>query len=100
MQDHDERRSNIRMSLDCKMTYKYPDSDQEFKGTCKNLSGSGVMFTTLEDIEIGIALEIKITPAKTITPPMHAYVEIIRSQYIEDDSTYHVAAEIKGIKDG
>ena len=100
MHDHDERRLNIRMNLDCKMTYKYPDSDQEFKARCKNLSGSGVMFTTLEEVDIGVALEINITPNKTITPPMHAYVEIIRCLFDENDSTYHVAAEIKGIKDG
>lgn len=100
MQDHDERRLDIRMNLDCNMTYKYPDNDQEFEARCKNLSGSGVMFTSEEEIEIGLALEINITPGKTITPPMHAYVETIRCQYDDNDKTYHVAAEIKGIKDG
>jgi hypothetical protein len=99
MLDHDERRMHIRMNLDCGITYKYPDNDHEFEGRCINLSGSGVLFIAHEDIELGIALEMKITPVNTITPPMHAYVEVIRCQFNKNTNTYHIAAVMKGIKD-
>ncbi|WP_022950005.1 PilZ domain-containing protein [Methylohalobius crimeensis] len=91
-----ERRRFIRMQARCKMTYRFPQSPETFEATCHNLSGAGVMFTSSRPIEPGNALEIKITPVTSATPPLEAFVEVLRVE--ERDGEYEIAAEIKGIK--
>ncbi len=98
MLDNSESRQFIRMDVSCAMTYKFPDSEQLLVGQCVNLSGSGILFTSEKAIDSGIALEVTIAPDNLLTPPMKAYVEVIRSKAIEP-GLYEVATEIKGIKD-
>ncbi|GAB6068732.1 hypothetical protein JCM13664_20530 [Methylothermus subterraneus] len=78
------------------MTYRFPQSAEVFEATCQNLSGGGISFVSPRPIEIGKALEIKIAPANPITPPLEAFVEVLRVE--ERDGEYEVAAAIKGIK--
>lgn len=97
MLEHDgERRRFIRMQTRCKMVYRFPQSTETFDATCQNLSGAGLMFTTSHPIDPGKALEIKIVPANPVTPPLEAFVEVLRVE--ERDGEYEVAAAIKGIK--
>ncbi|BCX88466.1 hypothetical protein MIN45_P0835 [Methylomarinovum tepidoasis] len=96
MLDHGERRRFIRMEARCKMRCRIPQSDEEFTATCHNLSGAGVMFTTDRPVEVGKALEIRIEPESAVTPPLEAFVEVLRVE--KRDGEYAVAAEIKGIK--
>jgi len=97
MLDHTESRTFIRMDVSCEMIYKFPDSEQSFVGTCLNLSGSGVLFAADQVLEAGAALEVTIAPENSLTPPMIAYVEVIRCKGLEP-GLYEVATEIKGIK--
>lgn len=97
MLEHEgERRRFIRMQTRCKMTYRFPQSTETFEAICQNLSGAGLLFTTYYPIEPGKALEIRIAPANPVTPPLEAFVEVLRVE--ERDGEYEVAAEIKGIK--
>ncbi len=96
MLEQEERRRFIRMQARCKMRYRFPHDDEEFTATCHNLSGAGVMFTTDRPVEVGKALEIRIEPDNAVTPPLEAFVEVLRVE--ERDGEYAVAAEIKGIK--
>ncbi len=96
MLEHEERRRFIRMQTQCKMTFRFPQSDEEYSATCRNLSGAGVMFTADRPVEPGRALEIRIEPVNAVTPPLEAFVEVLRVE--ERDGEYAIAAEIKGIK--
>lgn len=98
MLDHSESRQFIRMDVSCEITYKFPDSDELYVGECSNISGSGVLFRADRSVEGGMALEITIAPNNTLTPPMKAYVEVIRAKEVEP-GVYEIATEIKGIKD-
>ena len=98
MLDHSESRQFIRMDVSCEITYKFPDSGELYVGECLNISGSGILFKSPRSIEGGVALEITISPDNVLTPPMKAYVEVIRSKEIEP-GMYEVATEIKGIKE-
>jgi len=98
MLDHAESRTFIRMDVSCKMTYKFPDSEQEFAGECLNLSGSGILFSADRALDSGVALEVTIAPENSLTPPMKSYVEVIRSKEIEP-GVFEVATEIKGIRE-
>jgi len=98
MLDRGESRDFMRMKACCEISYKLPDIEQVFVGECLNISGSGVLFIATQVIESGMALEVKIASGNKMSPPMIAYVEVIRvkEQLL---GGYEVAAEIKGIKE-
>lgn len=97
MLEYDEKRKYMRMDTHCKMTYKFPQAKQSHDATCLNLSGAGILFRAQESLEPGRALEICLTPETNVTPPMTAYIEIVRSSSCGSDQ-YEIAASIKGIK--
>lgn len=97
MLTHDERRDYIRMDVDCEITYKLANSNEIKTGRCLTLSGAGVSFLADRPFDPGLAMEISIFPKNNITPPMTAYIEVVRSSK-RDHDTYEIAAVIKGIK--
>lgn len=97
MLPHDEKRDYIRMDVDCEITYKPADGEHVKTGRCTNLSGAGVSFIADQGYDIGLAMEVSITPRTAITPPMTAFVEVVRSVK-QGDGTYEIGASIKSIK--
>jgi hypothetical protein len=97
MLEYDEKRDYIRMDVDCEITYKMADSDDTKTGHCTSLSGAGVSFITECAYDSGLAMEIKVLPKNSVTPPMTAFIEIVRSIPQGDDS-FEVAATIKSLK--
>lgn len=97
MLTHEEKRDYIRMEVDCDITYKPANSSASKTGRCTTLSGSGVSFLADEAFEPGLAMEVSITPKNSITPPMTAFIEVVRS-LDREGGQYEVAAIIKSIK--
>ncbi len=97
MLGYDEKRSYIRMEIDCEVTYKLAGSDELHHGRCSTISGAGVSFMAECAFEPGKAMEINVIPKNTVTPSMTAFVEVIRSTQ-QDDGSYEIAASIKSIK--
>lgn len=97
MLEYDEKRNYIRMEIDCDITYRLADSDELHQGHCSSLSGAGVSFITDRSFDSGKAMEVNIIPRNAITPPMTAFIEVVRSTQ-QDDGRYEVAATIKSIK--
>ncbi|MDO9139658.1 MAG: PilZ domain-containing protein [Methylobacter sp.] len=97
MLGYDEKRSYIRMEIDCDVTYKLAGSDELHQGRCSSISGAGVSFIADRIFEPGKAMEINVIPKNTVTPSMTAFVEVIRSTQ-QDDGSYEIAASIKSIK--
>lgn len=97
MLGYDEKRSYIRMEIDCEVTYKLAGSDELHHGRCSSISGAGVSFIAERVFEPGKAMEINVIPKNTVTPSMTAFVEVIRSTQ-QDDGSYEIAASIKSIK--
>lgn len=97
MLTHDEKRDYIRMDVDCDITYKPADSTQSKVGRCTTLSGAGVSFIADQHYDVGLAMEVSITPKTSITPPMTAFIEVVRSVK-RGDTEYEIAASIKSIK--
>ncbi len=93
----DEKRDFVRMQTNCKMTYKAVDTERQHEAFCLNLSGAGILFKTQQNIELGRALEIYLVPENSLTPPLTAFIEVIRSMKT-DDGGYQIAGAIKGIK--
>ncbi|GAB4268125.1 MAG: PilZ domain-containing protein [Methylomicrobium sp.] len=97
MLEYDEKRNYIRMTVDCELTYRLAGSDDTYQGVCTSISGSGVSFLAEQSFDPGKALEVSITPKSSITPPMTAYIEVVRTTK-QDDGRYEIAAAIKSIK--
>lgn len=97
MLTHDEKRDYIRMDVDCDITYRAADSDEIKVGRCLTLSGAGVSFIAERAFDIGAAMEVSIIPKTSITPPMTAFIEVVRSVK-QADAGYEIAASIKSIK--
>ena len=95
--EYDEKRNYIRMDIDCDLTFRAADSDHFYQGHCTSLSGSGVAFVAEEQFDVGKGLEINIVPKSSVTPPMTAYVEVVRSKPLEKGQ-YEIAAVIRSIK--
>ncbi|MFA5984679.1 MAG: PilZ domain-containing protein [Methylococcaceae bacterium] len=96
MLEYDEKRNYIRMDVDCDITYKLAGIEQTNVGRCTSISGAGVSFITDQAIEPGKAMEIHIIPKNAITPPMTAFIEVVRSTL--QDGYYEIAGTIKSIK--
>lgn len=97
MLEYDERRDFIRMQADCKMSYRFADAEDLREGVCVNISGSGILFRADSPVETGKAVEIHLEPENRLTPPLTAYIEVVRCDAIEP-GRYEVAGAIKGIK--
>ena len=95
--DYEEKRRFARMTLDCDIDLK-PSGTMDFvKGTCRNLSVSGIMFTTDTEITPGTMVDINITPRISVVPPLDATVEVIRVESV-DPYNFNVAAVIKEMR--
>ena len=76
---YDEKRDFIRMAADHTLQFTEVGSEQRLSGTCQNLSASGIMFTTDQEIPAGTQLEINITPQYSVVAPFNAVIEVLRS---------------------
>jgi hypothetical protein len=97
MLEHDEKRDFKRMQTGCRMSFKLASADHYRDGICINISGSGILFRTDVPLEPSKAAEVHIAPENRLTPPLTAYVEVIRCDPI-DHGRYEIAGAIKGIK--
>ncbi len=97
MLEYDEKRDYIRMDVDCDITYKMADSDIVKTGHCTSLSGAGVSFITECSYDTGLAMEINVLPKNSVTPPMTAFIEVVRSSP-QDNGSFEIAATIKSLK--
>ncbi|MGD0959581.1 MAG: PilZ domain-containing protein [Methylomonas sp.] len=97
MLNQDEKRDFIRMEVDCDINYKPADGDTVKTGKCTNLSGAGVSFIADQMYNVGIAMEISILPKTSLTPPMTAFIEVVRVSRLPDQK-FEIAAIIKSIK--
>lgn len=94
----EDKRYFSRMPTDCKLAFKPVGSASPLGGACINLSGSGILFKSSLPVEPGKAIEVQIRPTYKVTPPLTAFVEVVRCLPTED-SAYEIAGAIKGIKD-
>ena len=96
MPDYAEKRNFQRMAIDCALRICKKDEHQSFEGHVINLSSTGILFTSTENFDKGISLDIVLTPSNSLTPPMEATAVVTR--VINNDAVYEVACEIGEIK--
>lgn len=97
MLSSNEKRDFIRMQARCRMQFRIADSEEFMEAACANISGSGILFQAHVPVESGKAAEVFIDLENRITPPLTAYIEVIRCEPIAN-GTFEIAGSIKGIK--
>jgi len=81
-----EKRDFIRMSMNCPVSYRPLDSENQKTGTCVNLSAKGILFHCDDNYPAGSLIKVGVSPRLTISPPFNAIVKIVRvKQHISKD---------------
>ena len=92
MSDYAEKRGFVRMPIDCELSFSPLDDAQTYQGKVLNLSNGGILFTAAQSFDIGTRLEIELTPANSVTPPMQARITVTRVE--ASDSSFEIAGKI------
>ena len=96
MLDFEEKRHFTRSQTACRVRYRLAGSGAYHEGVCLNISGSGIWFQGGLPLEIGKAAELHLASENKITPPLTAYIEVVRCE--EGEGGYRIAGAIKGIR--
>jgi hypothetical protein len=96
--DYEEKRDFIRMNAEHALQFREVGSAKTQQGVCCNLSATGIMFTTDQEIPQGTELEVNITPQYSVVSPFDAVVKVLRTQSNEATSQYSVAGKITTIQ--
>ncbi len=92
--DFDEKRDFIRMLLEVPLHCKDPDSGEILTGRACDLSSKGLSFVLDRAYGAGKTLEVRIRPEKSLVPPLHARVEVVRVEPDADGRSYRIGARI------
>jgi len=96
--DYEEKRDFIRMNAEHALQFREVGSTETLQGVCCNLSATGIMFTTEQEIPQGSELEVNITPQYSVVSPFDAVVKVVRTQTGVVPSQYTVAGRITSIQ--
>ena len=99
MNSDDDSRHIPRIAIECPMTYHDVDSNDIGNGMARNVSNSGILFTTMEKLTEGAVKEVHIRPPENEAPPLNAIIQIVRVN--EDEQVpgqFRIAGMIKAIK--
>ncbi len=79
----EEKRGFRRMAVDCPLTFAIDGQPGRHAGRTTDLSASGLSFTCEAVVDQGATLEVEVSPATALTPPLHARVEVLRVEDAE-----------------
>ena len=96
MLDYAEKRDFQRMLIDSPARFRIAGAAESFSAIIKNLSSNGILMLFEREIDPGTRLAIKILPGKTITPPLSAEANVVRSHPAENGN-FHIACQIQRI---
>jgi len=96
--DYEEKRDFIRMNTEHVLQYRKTSSNEVQQGICCNLSATGIMFTTEQEISPGTELAVTITPQNSVVSPFDATITVVRTQTNGMSSQYTIAGRITSIR--
>ena len=96
---YEEKRSFIRVAVDCEVALEAAASGRRFTGIGKNLSAGGVLFHTDELLAPGDQLEIHIESSHALLSVLDATIEVIRVEPVTDGASFAIGSLIRSIHD-
>ncbi|MFA5628344.1 MAG: PilZ domain-containing protein [Thiohalomonadaceae bacterium] len=91
--EYDEKRNFMRMYMDCPMKFARADGS-EHEAVARDLSSSGLGFTTDQDLRMGEVLIVQLVLTQNVVEPLRAEAEVIRIQAMSA-GVYDIGVEIK-----
>jgi hypothetical protein len=79
MHDFVEKRDFHRMGVVCPARFRIEGAAEVRQGTVMNLSAAGLLIVSPQEIGPGTRLSVHIVPAQSITPPLSATANVVRS---------------------
>ena len=94
MVDSSDQRDYRRMSIECKMSFRVGGSHTTYEAQARNISSTGILFTTEHRLKEGDSLVINVTPEQAVVEPLNARAEVIRVDRLSEGG-FEVACKIK-----
>ncbi len=79
-QDYSEKRNFIRMKIDTPVEVSVSSDDTSLSGTCRDLSGGGMLIEVDKALPVGTELEVTINSEHSQHPMLKAITTIARVQ--------------------
>jgi hypothetical protein len=98
MRGNKEKRDYIRMNIDTEVICSLRGNREEFKGICKNLSHSGIQFTTSKSLKAGTELDIILKVAGAIPQQPLRAVLIIKRINKETGDLYTISGKLTDVQ--
>lgn len=91
--DYSERRDFIRMFIDATVNFRLPGNPELHSGKSRNLSGSGLLFSSPMELQPDQLIEFKLGSAQSKVAPLEGEARVVRAKPGEA-GCYEIAAEI------
>ncbi|VAW81549.1 hypothetical protein MNBD_GAMMA12-2506 [hydrothermal vent metagenome] len=91
--DSDEKRDFPRMTIDCGVEYSLKETGELFQGSAINLSSTGILFSTGQNLSQGDLVTVKVPSDKPVSV-LRAVVKVIRVTPGNESGALHIACEI------
>jgi hypothetical protein len=75
------------MATDCGASYRLAGARDARAAVIKNISGSGILFITPDELEIGATMELRVAPGQLSIPVLSATVEVVRRTPVQNTGT-------------
>ena len=85
------------MGVECQMTFTVAGDTTSYRAIARNLSATGLLIATDQEIGVGTVLDVCVTPEQPIVPPLEAVVEVVRVDMVEP-GRFELGATIREIK--
>jgi hypothetical protein len=100
MLDYSEKRDFPRMAVNCAARFRVVGKQETGTAIVKDLSGGGLLLWTDDEVASGDLLNVEVMPGKSITPPLHAVVEVIRCDALSgEEAAFSVACTLEKMLD-
>jgi hypothetical protein len=92
---YSEKRNYIRMYVNAELTFSFENATEKYPGHTLDLSGSGLRFETLQEVQESSKLSLALQSINGAVPPLNGTVEVNRVQ--KEGDKYIVSGEFHQI---
>jgi hypothetical protein len=92
---YSEKRNYIRMYVNAELTFNFENGNEKYPGVTLDLSGSGLRFETLQEVQESTKLSLALQSINGAVPPLNGTIEVKRVQ--KEGEKYIVSGEFHQI---
>ena len=92
--EYEEKRTFMRMTVECPVTFEVVGSGEPLQGTARDLSAIGMLIDSSQSVEVGAQVEMTMAPKNSLVPPLRARGTVLRVTP-NGERSYEIGVEIK-----